>query len=66
MHTAQITKIFYPDSITDDYDITVKDVIETEFRDKVKFGKNVLIGENVKIGSNCLIGHNSIIEKMWI
>ena len=27
LHTAQITKIFYPDSITDDYDNTVKDVI---------------------------------------
>ncbi len=63
LHTAQITKIFYPDSITDDYDSTVKDANETEFKDKVKFGKNVLIGENVKIGANCLIGHNSIIEK---
>ncbi len=63
LHTAQITQIFYPDSITDDYDTTVKDVNETEFKDKVKFGKNVLIGENVKIGANCLIGHNSIIEK---
>ena len=63
LHTAQITKIFYPDSITDDYDSSVKDVNETEFKDRVKFGKNVLIGENVKIGTNCLIGHNSIIEK---
>ncbi len=63
LHTAQITKIFYPNSITDDYDETVKDVNETKFKDKVKFGKNVLIGENVKIGANCLIGHNSIIEK---
>jgi len=63
LHTAQITKIFYPDSLTDDYDTTVKDVNETEFNNKVKFGKNVLIGENVKIGTNCLIGHNSIIEK---
>ncbi len=63
LHTAQITKVFYPDSITDDYDKTVKNINETEFRDKVKFGKNVLIGENVKIGSNCLIGHNTIIEK---
>ena len=63
LHTAQITKIFYPDSITDDYDITVKDINETEFKEKVKFGKNVLIGDNVKIGKNCLIGHNSIIEK---
>ena len=63
LHTAQITKIFYPDSITDNYDGTVKDINETKFKDKVKFGKNVLIGENVKIGANCLIGHNSIIEK---
>ena len=63
LHTAQITKIFYPASITDDYDNTVKDIDETEFKEKVKFGKNVLIGENVKIGANCLIGHNSIIEK---
>ena len=63
LHTAQITKIFYPDSITDDYDNTVKNINEIELKNKVKFGKNVLIGENVKIGSNCLIGHNSIIEK---
>ena len=63
LHTAQITKIFYPDSITDDYDNTVKDINDTEFKDKVKFGKNVLIGDDVKIGKNCLIGHNSIIEK---
>ena len=63
LHTAQITKIFYPDSITDNYDNTVKDINETVFKNKVKFGKNVLIGENVKIGANSLIGHNSIIEK---
>ena len=63
LHTAQITKIFYPDSVSDDYDKTVKDIIETGLKDKVKYGKNVLIGENVKIGANCLIGHNSIIEK---
>ena len=63
LNTAQITKIFYPDSITDDYDNTVKDINETEFNGKVEYGKNILIGENVKIGTNCLIGHNSIIEK---
>ena len=63
LHTAQITKIFYPDSVTDEYDNTVKDINETELKNKVKFGKNVLIGENVKIGTNCSIGHNSIIEK---
>jgi UDP-3-O-[3-hydroxymyristoyl] glucosamine N-acyltransferase len=60
--TAKITKIFYPDSVTDDFDIQVKDIKKTSFNKKVKFGKNVLIGKNVKIGSNCLIGHNSILE----
>ena len=63
LHTAQITKIFYPDSVTDDYDNTVEEIKNTEYKDKIKFGRNVLIGKNVKIGSNCLIGHNSIIEK---
>ena len=63
LHTAQITKIFYPDSVTDDFDSSVEDINKTEYKDKVKFGKNVLIGKNVKIGKNCLIGHNSIIEK---
>ena len=46
---AQITKIFYPDSITDDYDNTVKDINETEFKSKVKDGsmvkKNKVIAE---------------------
>ena len=63
LHTAQITKIFYPESVTDDFDKTVDDINNTKFKEKVNFGKNVLIGKNVKIGSNCLIGHNSIIEK---
>ena len=63
LHTAKITKIFYPESVNDNYDNTVKDIKETELKDNVKFGKNVLIGKNVKIGANCLIGHNSIIEK---
>ncbi len=63
LHTAQITKIFYPDSVTDDFDITVKNIEKTEHKDKIKFGRNVLIGENVIIGSNCSIGHNTIVEK---
>ena len=63
LDTANITKIFYPDSVTDDFDNTVEDINTTDFKKKVNFGKNVLIGQNVKIGSNCLIGHNSIIEK---
>ena len=61
--TAKITKIFYPDSINDNFDSTVKEITKTLFKKKVKYGKNVLIGKNVKIGKNCLIGHNSIIEK---
>ena len=63
MTTAKITKIFYPDSIDDDFDITVKDISKTSFKKKVKYGKNVLVGKNVKFGKNCLVGHNSIIEK---
>ena len=60
---AKITKVFYPDSVTDNFDSTVQDISKTLFKKKVKFGKNVLIGKNVKIGKNCSIGHNSVIEK---
>ena len=60
--TAKITKIFYPDSVSDHFDDNVEDVNKTIFKDKIKFGKNTLIGLNVQIGKNCLIGHNSIIE----
>ena len=63
LHTANITQIFYPDSIEDNYDSTVKDINEIKLKTNIKFGKNVLVGENVKIGLNCSIGHNSIIEK---
>ena len=61
--TAKITKIFYPDSIDDHYDTSVKEISKTPYKKKIKYGKNVLIGKNVKIGKNCRIGHNSIIEK---
>ena len=60
---ANVTKEFYPNSITDDFDNSVKDIDKTTLKKKVKYGKNVLIGKNVKIGKNCLIGHNTIIEK---
>ena len=60
--TAEITQIFYPEAVTDDFDEDVKNMSETTFNKKVKFGKNILIGKNVQIGQNCLIGHNSIIE----
>ena len=61
--TAKITKIFYPESVNDDFDSTVKNISKTVLSKKVKFGKNVLVGKNVKIGKYCSIGHNSIIEK---
>jgi len=60
--TAKITKKFYPDAVTDDFDNEVNDALTISRYNKVKFGKNVLIGKNVEIGTNCLIGHNSIIE----
>ncbi len=63
MATAKVTEIFYPQSINDDFDMTVNEISKTLFKKKVKFGKNVLVGKNVKIGKDCLIGHNSIIEK---
>ena len=61
--TAKITSLFYPDSINDNFDVTATSINDTDFKDKVFFGKNVLIGNNVSIGKNCKIGHNTIIEK---
>ena len=61
--TSLVTQKFYPKSIDDEYDNTVQNIENTNFKTKVNFGKNVLIGENVQIGSECLIGHNTIIEK---
>jgi UDP-3-O-[3-hydroxymyristoyl] glucosamine N-acyltransferase len=61
--TSKVTSEFYPSSINDKFDYTARDITETNFKDKVKYGKNVLIGDNVTLGSNCLIGHNTIIEQ---
>ena len=61
--TSQITAKFYPSSILDEFDNSVKLIDDTRYKNKVKFGKNVLIGENVSFGENCSIGHNTIIEK---
>ena len=60
---SQITSKFYPDSINDDFDNTVKKIEELNLDKNIKFGYNVLVGKNVQIGSNCSIGHNTIIEK---
>ena len=61
--TAKITQAFYPDSIIDDFDKTVKNISKTFYKKIVDYGTNVLIGKNVKIGKHCSIGHNTIIEK---
>ena len=60
---SKITSMFYPDAINDDFDVSAIDISQTNFKDKVSYGKNVLIGEDVEIGSNCKIGHNTTIEK---
>ncbi len=60
---AKITKIFYPDSVIDEFDKSTKEISKSFYKKKVNYGNNVLIGKNVKIGKNCSIGHNSIIEK---
>ena len=61
--TAMITSMFYPDAITDDFDVHVTNIEKTSFNNSVNHGQNILIGTNVKIGANCSIGHNTIIEK---
>ena len=63
LSTAKVTEIFYPDSVNDNFDESVKDISKTKLKNKVNFGKNVLLGSNVNIGKNCSIGHNTIIEK---
>ena len=60
---AKITSKFYPDSVNDNFDTTVKNINEINFENKIEHGYNILIGDNVKIGKNCSIGHNTIIEK---
>ena len=60
--TANVTQIFYPDAVTDDFDNSVELIEKTIFNKNVKYGNNTLIGKNVHIGNNCSIGHNSIIE----
>ncbi len=60
---SKITSKFYPDSINDNFDNSVKKIEELKLNNNIQYGQNVLIGDNVKIGKNCSIGHNTIIEK---
>ena len=61
--TSLITSKFYPDSVNDNFDLTCKNIEETNYKNLVNYGQNVLIGENVSIDQNCFFGHNTIIEK---
>ena len=60
--TAIITTMFYPDAITDDFDVHTSNIEKTSYNKSVNHGQNILIGKNVQIGANCSIGHNTIIE----
>ena len=60
--TAMITRMFYPDAITDEFDVHALNIEKTSYKNSVNHGQNILIGKNVKMGSNCSIGHNTIIE----
>ena len=46
---AKITAEFYPKSIVDDFDETVKDISKTPFKKKVKHGRNILIGKDFRL-----------------
>ena len=61
--TSIVTSKFYPDSVNDNFDNEVTNIVETFYKDKILFGNNVLVGKNVMIGTNCSIGHNTTIEK---
>ena len=45
--TAMVTKIFYPESITDKFDINTLNIEKTPFNNSVNHGQNILIGKNV-------------------
>ncbi len=59
---SKLTKIFYPDSISDYPDADLKKIEKSKFHNKIKYGYNVLIGKNVSIGKNSILGNNVIIE----
>ena len=58
---ADITELFYPNSLNDNVDFNLISANKKKYK-KIKFGKNVLLGKNVQIGNNSIIGHNTIIE----
>ena len=47
--TAMITTMFYPDALTDDFDVHTLNIEKTFYNKTVNHGQNILIGKNVKI-----------------
>ena len=61
---SQVTKLFYPNSTTDDFCSNLQSIQKSVIKNKnLKIGRNVLVGKNVSIGKNTSVGHNTIIEK---
>ena len=60
---SQITKLFYPNSTTDDFCSSLQSIQKSVIKSKnLKIGRNVLVGKNISIGKNTSVGHNTIIE----
>ena len=63
LSVAKVTKLFYPTSVTDDFNESFKSFSSSFIKkNKLKIGKNTFVGNNVVIGKNTSIGHNTIIE----
>ena len=66
--TSIITSMFYPDAITDDFDVHTLNIAKTSFNNSVNHGQNILIGKNVKIepyvviASKVKIGNDVVIH----
>ena len=60
---ANITKLFYPTSTTDNFKLNLKKIKKSFVKkNDLHIGNNVLVGINVLIGKKSSIGHNTIIE----
>ena len=44
--TAVITAMFYPDAITDEFDVHILNIEKTPYNNSVNHGQNILIGKN--------------------
>ena len=63
---AKATKIFYPNSINDEFDNSVLLISDTEFKNSVKYGQNVLIGQMLKLVKIVLLAIIPLLKKTWL